>query len=135
DEYLMPRAVDWPTMAMLVAGYLVTGWLATLIRYFQLLRLAGLATRSVRRLREDVYGHVLRLPMSFFDRAITGRLVSRITNDTEAVKMLYVQVLFVMLDSIIVLTGAMIAMLWLYWRLRLIVASLVPAVVVSVVGY
>jgi ATP-binding cassette subfamily B multidrug efflux pump len=33
-----------------------------------------------------VYGHVLRLPMAFFDRAITGQLVSRVTNDTEAVK-------------------------------------------------
>jgi ATP-binding cassette subfamily B multidrug efflux pump len=47
------------------------------------------------------------LPMAFFDRAITGQLVSRVTNDTEAVKTLYVQVLFVMLDSVIVLTGAM----------------------------
>ena len=61
--------------------------------------------RSVQRLREQVYGHVLRLPMAFFDRAITGQLVSRVTNDTEAVKTLYVQVLFVMLDSVIVLVG------------------------------
>ena len=37
------------------------------------------------------------LPMSFFDRAITGQLVSRITNDTESVKQLYTQVLFEML--------------------------------------
>ena len=59
--------------------------------------------RSVQRIREGVYGHVLRLPMSFFDRAIIGQLVSRVTNDTEAVKTLYVQVLFVMLDSLIVL--------------------------------
>jgi ATP-binding cassette subfamily B multidrug efflux pump len=72
---------------------------------------------------------VLRLPMSFFDHAITGQLVSRVTNDTEAVKTLYVQVLFVMLDSVIVLTGAMVAMLWLDWRLMLIVPTLVPAVI------
>jgi ATP-binding cassette subfamily B multidrug efflux pump len=69
------------------------------------LRLAALAMRSVQRVREEVYGHVLRLPMAFFDRAITGQLVSRVTNDTEAVKSLYVQVLFVMLDSVIVLAG------------------------------
>jgi ATP-binding cassette subfamily B multidrug efflux pump len=72
------------------------------------------------------------LPMSFFDHAITGQLVSRVTNDTEAVKTLYVQVLFVILDSVIVLTGAMIAMLWLDWRLMLIVAALVPAVIIIV---
>jgi ATP-binding cassette subfamily B protein/ATP-binding cassette subfamily C protein/ATP-binding cassette subfamily B multidrug efflux pump len=85
--------------------------------------------RSVRRLREWVYGHVLRLPMAFFDRAITGQLVSRVTNDTEAVKTLYIQVLFVMLDSSIVLVGTMIAMAWLDWRLMLVVLALVPAVV------
>ena len=72
--------------------------------------------RSVRRLREEVYGHVLRLPMAFFDKAITGQLVSRVTNDTEQVKNLYVQVLFVMLDSSIVVLGAFVAMAWLDWR-------------------
>jgi len=135
DEYLLPRSLDWPTMALLVAGYLVTGWLATLIRYFQLLRLAGLATRSVRRLRESVYGHVLRLPMSFFDRAITGRLVSRITNDTESVRQLYTQVLFELLLGLTVLFGVVIAMLWLDWRLMLIVLLLVPTTAAIVWGY
>ncbi|MCK7497670.1 MAG: ABC transporter transmembrane domain-containing protein [Comamonadaceae bacterium] len=56
--------------------------------------------RSVQRLREPVYGHVLRLPMRFFDGAITGQLVSRITNDTEAVKQLYAQVLFEVLTGV-----------------------------------
>jgi ATP-binding cassette subfamily B protein/ATP-binding cassette subfamily C protein/ATP-binding cassette subfamily B multidrug efflux pump len=91
--------------------------------------------RSVQRIREQVYAHVLRLPMSFFDRAITGQLVSRVTNDTESAKTLYVQVLFVMLDSLIVLAGAMVAMLWLDWRLMLIVATLLPAVVLIVMLY
>jgi ATP-binding cassette subfamily B protein/ATP-binding cassette subfamily C protein/ATP-binding cassette subfamily B multidrug efflux pump len=68
-----------------------------------------MAMRAVQRLREWVYGHVLRLPMAFFDRAITGQLVSRVTNDTEAVKTLYIQVLFVILDSSIVLVGTSIA--------------------------
>jgi ATP-binding cassette subfamily B protein/ATP-binding cassette subfamily C protein/ATP-binding cassette subfamily B multidrug efflux pump len=84
--------------------------------------------RSVQRLREWVYGHVLRLPMAFFDRAITGQLVSRVTNDTEAVKTLYIQVLFVILDSTIVLVGTSIAMAWLDWHLMLIVLALLPAV-------
>ena len=83
----------------------MTGWAASWLRYFQLVRLAGLAMRSVQRIREQVYGHVLRLPMRFFDRAITGQLVSRVTNDTEAVKKLYMQVLFVMLVRLIVLFG------------------------------
>lgn len=129
DDHLLPRHLDWPQMILLLGGLVVTGWIASWVRYLQLIRLSGLAMRSVQRLREWVYGHVLRLPMAFFDRAITGQLVSRVTNDTEAVKTLYIQVLYVMLDNSIVLVGTMIAMAWLDWRLMLIVLTLVPAVV------
>lgn len=135
DQYLLPHRFDLLAMGWLIAGVLAVGCSASIVRYLQLTRLAGVAMRSVRRLRETVYNHVLRLPMAFFDKAITGQLVSRVTNDTEQVKNLYVQVLFVMLDSLIVLSGALVAMAWLDWRLMLIVLTLVPAVVVIVWFY
>lgn len=128
DRYLLPRNPDIANIAALLIGALVAGWVASWVRYRQLSRLAGVAMRSVRRIRESVYGHVLRLPMSFFDKAITGQLVSRVTNDTEAVKQLYVQVLFVMLDCLIMLASLLVIMAFLDWRLMLIVTTLVPAV-------
>jgi len=128
DEHLLPHHLDWTRIGLLLGGVLLTGWAASWLRFLQLVRLSGMAMRSVQRLREWVYGHVLRLPMAFFDRAITGQLVSRVTNDTEAVKTLYIQVLFVILDSTIVLVGTSIAMAWLDWRLMLIVLALLPAV-------
>ncbi len=135
DQFVLPRNGNVPAILALLLGALVAGMAASWLRYLQLVRLAGLAMRSVQRVREEVYGHVLRLPMAFFDRAITGQLVSRVTNDTEAVKALYVQVLFVMLDSLIVMAGAVAAMLWLDWRLMLVVALLAPAVVLVVALY
>jgi ATP-binding cassette subfamily B protein/ATP-binding cassette subfamily C protein/ATP-binding cassette subfamily B multidrug efflux pump len=135
DHYVVPRHARLAEMGGLLLGALAAGMLASWLRYRQLTRLAGLAMRSVQRVREEVYAHVLRLPMAFFDRAIIGQLVSRVTNDTEAVKSLYVQVLFVMLDSLIVLAGASVAMLWLDWRLMLVVAALVPAVALIVTLY
>ena len=134
DHTLVPRRFDLLEVSLLLGG-MIAGGVASVIRYAQLTRLSGVAMRSVRRLREEVYGHVLRLPMAFFDKAITGQLVSRVTNDTEQVKNLYVQVLFVMLDSSIVVLGAFVAMAWLDWRLMLIVLTLVPAVVVIVWFY
>lgn len=128
DRHLLPRHADLGAIAGLLGGALAAGWVANAIRYAQLVRLAGVAMRSVQRLREQVYGHVLRLTMAFFDRAITGALVSRVTNDTEAVKALYVQLLFVMLDSLIMLATMMVTMALLNWALMLIVALLVPAV-------
>jgi ATP-binding cassette subfamily B protein/ATP-binding cassette subfamily C protein/ATP-binding cassette subfamily B multidrug efflux pump len=124
DHYLLPRNLVPQDMGLLLGALVLTGCVASVMRYAQLTRLAGVAMRSVRRLREEVYGHVLRLPMAFFDKAITGQLVSRVTNDTEQVKSLYVQVLFVMLDSSIVVLGAFAAMAWLDWRLMLGVREL-----------
>ena len=135
DEHLLPRDFDPLTVGWLLAGMLAAGWLASGLRYLQLVRLAALAMRSVRRLREWVYGHVLRLPMAFFDRAITGQLVSRITNDTEQIRQLYQQVLFEVLQGLTVLAGAIVAMAWLDWRLMLIVLTLMPATVGIVWAY
>jgi ATP-binding cassette, subfamily B, multidrug efflux pump len=135
DQHLLPGNHDVGSMALLLASILVTSWAASVIRYAQVSRMAGVARRSVLRLRERVYAHVLTLPMAFFDRAITGQLVSRVTNDTEAVNQLYRQVLYVFLDSSIVVLGCLVAMALLDWRLMLIVGALVPAMVVIIVGY
>ncbi len=135
DNHLLPRDFDPLVIALLLAGALFAGSVASVLRYLQLVRLAALAMRSVRRLREWVYGHVLRLPMAFFDRAITGQLVSRITNDTEQIRQLYQQVLFEVLQGLTVLAGAIVAMAWLDWRLMLIVLTLMPATVGIVWAY
>jgi len=135
DAYLLPRQFDPAAMGALLAAALLTGWAASWIRYAQLTRMAGVARRSVLRLRERVYAHVLALPMAYYDKAITGQLVSRVTNDTEAVNTLYRQVLYVMLDSSIVVIGSLIAMAYLDWRLMLIVALLIPAMVTIITLY
>jgi ATP-binding cassette subfamily B multidrug efflux pump len=135
DTYLLPRQFDALAMGWLLLALLLSGWAASWIRYAQLTRMAGVARRSVLRLRERVYAHVLALPMAFFDKAITGQLVSRVTNDTEAVNTLYRQVLYVMQDSSIVVLGSLIAMAWLDWRLMLIVALLIPAMLIIITIY
>ena len=130
DHYLLPgRFTDVAGMAWLLGALLFTGVAASLVRYLQLIRMAGVARRAVLRLREQVYAHVLALPMQFFDTQITGALASRVTNDTESVNQLYRQVLYVMLDSSIVVFGAFVAMAWLDLRLMLIVLMLVPFMV------
>jgi len=129
DQHLLPHHGDTLAIAGLLGGALLASWLASWLRYGQLLSLAEVSMRAVQRIREQVYGHVMRLPMAFFDRAITGVLVSRVTNDTEAVKTLYVQLSYTVLGSVIVLAALLVTMALLDWRLMLIVAVLLPAVV------
>ncbi|TDR76511.1 ABC transporter ATP-binding protein [Paludibacterium purpuratum] len=127
DNFLLPRHLAWGAMVGLLAASLLLGYSAAALRYLQLTRLAGVAMRAVQRLREQVFAHVVRLPMAFFDQAITGQLVSRVTNDTESVKALYVQALFVILNNSIVVLGALAAMAWLDWRLMTVSLLLFPA--------
>lgn len=135
DNYLVPRRDEPLAMAALLGGGLLAGWLAGLLRYLTLIRMAAIAMAAVRRLREWVYAHVLRLPMPVFDKAITGQLVSRITNDTEQIRQLYVQVLFEVLQGLALLVAAVAAMAWLDWRLMLIVLTLVPVMIGIVWAY
>ncbi len=135
DKVLLPGANDPALVISLLLGALIAGCASSWIRYFQLRRLAKLAMASVQRLRERVYNHVLKLPMSYFDSAITGQLVSRVTNDTEAVKQLYIQVLFSILDAMIMISGMFTLMFWLSWRLALIATILIPTVVIVVYLY
>ncbi len=79
DEYLLPRRLEWLPVALLVAGIVVSGGVASALRYCSTGSLGSSRGLVVRRLRGALYNHVLRLPMAFFDRAITGQLVSRIT--------------------------------------------------------
>jgi ATP-binding cassette, subfamily B, multidrug efflux pump len=136
DHYLLPgRSADPSGMALLLLALLLTGAGASLIRYAQLARMAEVGRRAVLRLREQVYGHVLRLPMAYLDGQISGALSNRVTNDTESVNQLYRQVLYVMLDSSIVVIGSLLAMAWLDWRLMLIMALLGPAMAAIIALY
>ena len=136
DEHLLPRQFEAiGLMAALLAAIWLSGLAASGLRYLQLTRMAGVAQKAVLRLREQVFAHVLALPMAYFDKQITGALVSRVTNDTESVNQLYRQVLYVMLDSSIVVAGTLVAMAFLDWRLMLIIATLVPAMVLVIWAY
>ncbi len=135
DDYLLVSKFDLPALSALLAGYLITQLAAAWLRYQQVLRFTDMALNAVLDIRRRVFEHVLRLPMRYFDQAMTGQLVSRITNDTEAIKDLYVQFLSVVLTNSILLLGIIIAMAFLDIRLMLIALLLVPAVVTVIYLY
>lgn len=126
DDHLMAGSIDSQGVAWLLGGMLLASWSASGLRYLSMIKMAGIAMNAVQRLRQWVHAHVLKLPMSHFDSSHSGQLVSRITNDTEQIRRLYVQALFEMLQGATILLGAIVAMAWLDWRLMLIVLMLIP---------
>ncbi|NVK40399.1 MAG: ATP-binding cassette domain-containing protein [Oceanospirillaceae bacterium] len=129
DDHLLVEHFEPRALGLLFAGYLVTQLAAAWLRYRQTLRFSEMALGAVLDIRKRVFGHVLRLPLAFYDRAIVGQLVSRITNDTEAIKDLYVQFLSVVLTNLVLLLGIVVAMGLLDLQLMLISLLLIPSVV------
>lgn len=135
DDYLMHARFEWQALLGLLLGYLFTQVAAAILRYQQTLKFSEMALAAVLDIRKQVFARVLRLPQSYFDTAVTGQLVSRITNDTEAIKDLYVQFLSSVLANAILLLGILIAMALLDLRLMLISLTLIPAVVGIILIY
>lgn len=128
DDYLIPQQLDGTMLLLLLGGYLLSQAGAALLGYRQTLGFTEIALNAVQDIRERVFAHSLRLPMAYFDKAMTGQLVSRITNDTEAIKDLYVQFLSVVLGNFMLLTGILIAMALLDPQLMLAALGLIPMV-------
>lgn len=85
--------------------YIVAHLLKVLFTYLDLLYFQNIAFKIVQDMRVEVYEHVQKLSLSFFDRTPIGTLVSRITNDTEAIKDFYVSVLSTFVKNIVFLVG------------------------------
>ncbi|MFM7783765.1 MAG: ABC transporter ATP-binding protein, partial [Gammaproteobacteria bacterium] len=81
--------------------------------------LARIALSAVAELRRAAFQTALRLPVAWFDRTPVGVVVSRLTNDTEAVKDFYVNVLGVVIANSARVLGMAVAMLLLDWRLAI----------------
>ncbi|MDI9470075.1 MAG: ABC transporter ATP-binding protein [Bacillota bacterium] len=108
----------------LIAVYFVTVIAASALRYGATLSFQGTANRIAMAMQEDVFAHVQTLPIAYFDRLPAGQVVSRVTNDTKAVRVLYDVVLSQLATALIYAAGIFVALFLLDIRLFLI--ALVP---------
>ncbi|GGX43370.1 ABC transporter transmembrane domain-containing protein [Saccharospirillum salsuginis] len=129
DSYLTPGVWVITPIAGLVIAYLVSQLISAVCFFQQAIRFNHIALDVVQTIREQVFSRVMRLPLAFFDHTPTGSLISRITNDTETIKDLYVNVISVVIQNAIRMLGILIAMAFLDFKLMLICSALVPAVV------
>ncbi len=135
DSYLTPEVWAVAPIAGLVVAYLVAQLISAVTFFQQAIRFNRIALDVVQTIREQVFSRVMRLPLSFFDHTPTGSLISRITNDTEAIKDLYVNVISVVIQNAIRMIGILIAMAFLDLKLMLVCAALVPAAVTVMLVY
>jgi ABC-type multidrug transport system fused ATPase/permease subunit len=112
-------------LVVAVVVYLLTSALATYAS-------AWVAQRALASLRSRVFAHLQVLSPSFYDRAKTGELISRLTNDVEQLENLVAVGLTVMGGSLLALVGTLVAMFALDAELALIALWVFPATFVAV---
>lgn len=126
---------EFRPLLLLAAGYFGLLCLSALFTYGQRLLLQTAANRIIQRMRTDVFAQVQRLPVQYFDNLPAGKVVSRITNDTEAIRELYVAVLANFFSGIIYMAAILGALFLLDVKLALIALPIVPLLYVWVVVY
>ncbi len=128
DDYLSPRMFVRSELIVLGSIYLVLHFSSVIFNYIQMYSFQKIALRIVQQLRIDVFSKVQFLGLSFFDKKPAGGLVSRITNDTEAIKELFVSVLSTFVQNIVFLIGIFVAMFILDARLAALCLVLLPVI-------
>ena len=96
--------------------------------YVQIFTINYASQHAMYDLRRDVFAHVSRMPLSFFDKNPVGRLVTRVTNDVRTLDEMLSNGLIQLLQEFFVLGGIIIMMLAFNWKLALIVFTVLPVV-------
>ncbi|MFA2692550.1 ABC transporter ATP-binding protein [Bacillus mycoides] len=135
DEHLVPGNFEQSALVTLFVVYIIAHLLKVLFTYLDLLYFQNIAFKIVQDMRVEVYEHVQKLSLSFFDRTPIGTLVSRITNDTEAIKDFYVSVLSTFVKNVVFLVGILVAMFLLDVKLALFSLILIPVMFAIMVLY
>ncbi len=99
--------------------------------WIYLLQAAG--QKIIYNIRTDLFKHVEGLSLSFFDKNPVGRLVTRVTNDVEALNEMYTGVLVYIFKDIFIIAGILIAMFSINVKLALVILASVPFILVGAI--
>jgi ATP-binding cassette subfamily B multidrug efflux pump len=113
-------------LAFVAAVYLLGAGLQWMLAYI----MAGVAQRTVFRMRRDVEAKLARLPLKYFDSHPHGDLLSRVTNDIDNITTTLQQSMSQILTSMLTIIGVLGIMLWINWLLALVALVTVPLSIV-----
>ncbi len=135
DDHVAKDYYPQSTLIGLALLYVFLQVASAWLHYKQSLRFNRLAIGVVQKVRKQVYSAIINQPLSAFDYTPIGKLVSRITNDTETLKDLYVQVLATAMRNVALISVMLVVMTLLSWRLTLVVMVLIPVICVVMFFY
>src|SRR5687767_1037419 len=107
--------------------FALAGGFAVLYTQMVLMNLTG--QYIMYDLRKQIFGHLQKLDIQFFDRNPVGRLMTRVTTDVDALNDLFTAGFVAIFGDIFVLVGIVGVLFWMNWRLALVLFSITPFIV------
>ncbi len=111
--------------------YIIVLSVMLLLNYLQSMLLAYIGQKVIYRVRMDVFKHLDRLSIGFFNKTPNGKLVTRVTNDIETLNEMYTSVIVSIAESVFMLVGIIITMLRFNVKLSLLTFTVIPFIVLS----
>ena len=100
--------------------------------YFQTVLTNTFSQRAMNDLRHDVFAHVQKMPVQFFDQNPVGRLVTRVTNDIRAIEEMLNSGVITIVQDFILIVAIIALMLVLDWKLALVSFAILPFVILTI---
>ena len=126
DRYI--PAGDLGGLAQIAAVYLVVLLASFALEYLQTWTMQLTGQQIMFDLRMQIYRHLQRLDIRFFDRNPVGRLMTRVTSDVDALNELFTAGVVSVCGDLVTLAGIMAVLVWMDWRLALVAFSVLPLV-------
>ena len=126
DRYI-PEG-DLGGLAQIAAVYLAVLLASFALEYLQTWTMQLTGQQIMFDLRMQIYRHLQRLDIRFFDRNPVGRLMTRVTSDVDALNELFTAGVVSVFGDLVTLAGIMAVLVWMDWRLALVAFSVLPLV-------
>lgn len=110
--------------------YLLTVVIMFFLNYAQALILSFAGQKIIYNIRMEIFSHLSNLPLSFFTKTPIGKLVTRVTNDTEALNEMYTSVIVNVLKSCFVLIGIILTMISYNLKLSIYTFTVIPFIMI-----
>jgi len=121
DNYITPGKFDGLLYIVLLYGLVILFEFA--IRYFQSYYTEYLGQKIMYDMRMEIFSHIQRLPMSYFDKNPVGRVMTRVTTDVQSLNEMLSSGIVTLFGDIFMIVGVMAIMLALNWKLSLVTFS------------
>jgi ATP-binding cassette, subfamily B, multidrug efflux pump len=126
DRYIPARDLDG--LALVAVLYLSVQLGSFALEYLQTWTLQMTGQRIMFDIRMQVYSHLQRLDLRFYDRNPVGRLMTRVTTDVDVLNDLFTSGVVSVFGDVFTLVGIMVVLIVMDWRLALVAFSVLPLI-------